>query len=187
MKRKPNISDASLVIEYQKGNKKTFAVLVKRWHLLFCKLAFFYVKDADVAKDIAQESWVTIHKKLDTIKEPEKCKSWAISVVNRKALDWLRKSNRERTKLQDFFNEFPRQKVDDKEDDEKLRIREQLLMGISKLSINQQEVIQLFYREGYSLKEISKIMATTVSVTKSRLFHAREKLKTILKDRNYEK
>lgn len=187
MKKEINISDSTLVVELQKGNKKVLPKLVKRWHLSFCKLAFFYVKDADVAKDIAQESWIVIINKISNLKEPEKCKSWAISIVNRKAIDWLRKVNRERAKLQSVYNESPKIEYQKGEDDEALKIRNQLLMGISKLSINQQEVIQLFYKQGYSLKEISSIMSTTVSVTKSRLFHAREKLKTILKNRTHEK
>lgn len=187
MKKEFKISDSDLVKSYQDGNKEALPVLVKRWHLLFCKIAFFYVKDTDVAKDIAQESWITIFKKLDSIKEPEKSKSWAISLVNRKALDWLRKSNRERLKLNSFYEENTNKTTEIHIEQDKTQIREQLLMGISKLSINQQQVIQLFYREGYTLKEISTIMSTNINITKSRLFHARERLKTILKHRNYEK
>ena len=48
-------------------------------------------------------------------------------------------------------------------------------------------VIRLFYKEGYILKEISAILAISIGTTKSRLFHTREKIKTILKHRNYER
>tara|TARA_R110002073_G_scaffold8207_1_gene45569 strand:- start:19731 stop:20288 length:558 start_codon:yes stop_codon:yes gene_type:complete len=184
MKKEINISDSALVIELQKGNKKVLPLLVKRWHLSFCKLAFFYVKDADVAKDIAQESWIVIIDKMNDLKEPGKCKSWAISIVNRKAIDWLRKTNRERAKLQSVFAE--RQKVQfEVEESNELKVKKQLILAISKLSVNQQQVIKLFYGQGYSLKEVSEIMNTTVGNTKSRLFHAREKLKTILKHKNH--
>ena len=187
MKKEITISDSVLVAAYQKGNKNVLPLLVERWHLLFCKLAFFYVKDADIAKDIAQESWIVIIHKMKDLRSPEKCKSWAISIVNRKAIDCLRKTNRERVKLESIYNESSATGYQENIDDEALKIKIQLLKGISQLSINQQEVIQLFYKQGYSLKEISTIMSTTVSVTKSRLFHAREKLKTILKHRTHEK
>lgn len=185
MKKESTISDASLVIAYQKGDQKVIPILVKRWHLTFCKLAFFYVKNADVAKDIAQESWIVIMNKMLDVKDPEKCKSWAISIVNRKAIDWLRSSNRERIKLQSLYAERPRTQFES-DDDNVLKVKKQLIIAISSLSNNQQQVIKLFYGQGYSLKEIGKIMNTTVGKTKSRLFHAREKLKTILKNRNYE-
>lgn len=186
MKKETNISDSSLVNAYQNGDEEVLPLLVKRWHLSFCKLAFFYVKDADVAKDIAQESWMTIFKKLKGLKDPEKCKSWAISIVNRKAIDWLRNATRERVKLQSIFDEKPRVQIETNEDDA-LKVKKELRMAIKKLSINQQQVITLFYQQGYSLKEIAEIMNTTVGNTKSRLFHAREKLKTILKNTNNEK
>lgn len=186
MKKETNISDSSLVNAYQNGDEEVLPLLVKRWHLSFCKLAFFYVKDADVAKDIAQESWMTIFKKLKGLKDPEKCKSWAISIVNRKAIDWLRNATRERVKLQSIFDEKPRVQIETNEDDA-LKVKKELRMAIKKISINQQQVITLFYQQGYSLKEIAEIMNTTVGNTKSRLFHAREKLKTILKNTNNEK
>ncbi len=46
--------DARLVEDFQSGNNEALAALVKRWHLLFCKKAFWIVKDADLSKDIAQ-------------------------------------------------------------------------------------------------------------------------------------
>ena len=180
MKKEPNISDASLVLAYQKGDQKVLPILVKRWHISFCKLAFFYVKDADVAKDIAQESWMVIIKKIQSLKDVNKCKSWAISIVNRKAIDWLRSSNRERQKLQRVFEESPKIQQE-KEEDERLAAKKKLILAIDQLSENQQQVVKLFYGQGYSLKEISEIMNTTVGNTKSRLFHAREKLKSIIK------
>lgn len=185
MNKERIISDASLVIAYQNGDKKVIPILVKRWHVTFCKLAFFYVKNADVAKDIAQESWIVILDKMDDIKDPEKCKSWAISIVNRKAIDWLRNYNRERIKLQSVFAERPKIEIETEVCNE-LKIKKQLILAIEKLSVKQQQVIKLFYGQGYSLKEIGEIMNTTAGNSKSRLFHAREKLKTILKDKNYE-
>ena len=53
--------------------------------------------------------------------------------------------------------------------------------AISELSENQQMVLRLFYKEDYSLNEMSDILEISVGTVKSRLFHAREELKTILK------
>lgn len=186
MKKESNISDASLVEAYQKGNQKVLPVLVKRWHISFCKIAFFYVKDRDIAKDIAQESWVVIIHKIQHLQDPEKCKSWATSIVNRKAIDWLRSSNRERKKLQTVFDESPKIQLENNEENN-LKVKKRLILAINELSIHQQQVIKLFYGQNYSLKEIAEIMNTTVGNSKSRLFHAREKLKTILKNTYNEK
>ena len=58
--------DGLLVLQSQNGDKKAFSILVKRWHLKFCKQAFWYVKDTDIAKDIAQDCWTIIVKRINT-------------------------------------------------------------------------------------------------------------------------
>mgnify|MGYP005998406533 CR=1 FL=1 len=182
MKDKNNLSDKELVLEYQSGNKKVISVLVKKWHLQFCKLAFWYVKDADVAKDIAQESWKTILKKLENLENPAQFKSWSIRIVNRKAIDYLRANKRVEKKHQQFYKENVKVTITD-EFDSRNDLKIKLLKAIQKLSREQQTVVKLFYTESYSLKEISELLNVSIGTAKSRLFHAREKLKSILKNK----
>lgn len=185
MNKTNNLSDVVLIEKYQKGDVNALNHLVKRWHLKFCNLAFWIVKDADTAKDIAQESWTIIIHKLETLQEPEKFKSWAISIVNRRAIDYLRAKKREQNKLIHHFNES--EKTISFSETGNSTIQKALLKSIEKLSIEHQMAIRLFYKESYTLKEISEILQISVGTTKSRLFHAREKLKTILKHDNYER
>ena len=184
MKDNNNLSDKDLVIQYQQGNKKVISLLVKKWHLQFCKLAFWYVKDADLAKDIAQESWQIILNKLDKLENPERFKSWSISIVNRKAIDYLRFNKRVEKKHQDYYKENKLNSIIDiKNDNEELK--KKLLKAIHMLSNDQQVVVRLFYTENYTLKEISRLLNISIGTAKSRLFHSREKLKSILKNRNH--
>jgi RNA polymerase sigma factor (sigma-70 family) len=186
MNKTNNLSDAVLIEKYQKGDINALNHLVKKWHLQFCNSAFFILKDADVAKDIAQESWTVIINKLDKLQEPEKFKSWAKSIVNRKAIDFIRAKNKERNKLVQHFNESEN-KVLFSEVDDNTAIKKALLESIEKLSLNHQMVLRLFYKENYSLKEISEVLKISMGTTKSRLFHARETLKRKLKHQHYEK
>jgi RNA polymerase sigma-70 factor (ECF subfamily) len=180
MRKKDHISDAQLVVNYRNGDQKAIAILVKRWHQTFCKVAYRYTKDGDVAKDIAQESWRIILNKLIAIEHPEKFKSWAVRIVTRRSLDWLRTQHREQTKLHDLYQESSTattETTNDQKDDRKRA----LLLALSKLSTKQQYTIRLFYLENYSLKEIAEITKVSIGTAKSRLFKAREKLKSILK------
>lgn len=175
--------DAKLVEAFQSGNKEALATLVQRWHLQFCKKAYWIVKDADVSKDIAQDSWTTIIDKINTLKNTNSFGSWALRIVYSKSLDALRQKNKERIKQQEFAKDEA-SIVEDYKDDNQLKSK--LLKAIQNLSEQQQLVIKLFYVEDYSIKEISKTLKISVGTVKSRLFHAREKLKQYLKHRNYE-
>lgn len=180
MRKDKNISDASLIDNYLKGDVKSFAVLVKRWHQTFCKLAYWYVKDTDLAKDVAQECWTVIMSKVGTLEDPEKFKSWAISLVNRKSIDCLRNKNRERLKLSEYHQDKIRV-IEEDQDHTKEKKKLVLLKGIQQLSTDQQYLIRLFYVENYSLKEIAAILKISEGTVKSRLFKTREKLKKLIK------
>ncbi len=175
--------DTKLVEAYQSGNKEALAGLVKRWHLLFCKKAFWIVKDADLSKDIAQESWQTIMNKIDTLKDTSSFGAWALRIVYSKSLDVIRKSTKERLKKDVYIKEQPSE-TDEEIDNTELKV--ELLKNIRALPINQQHVIRLFYVEDYSLLEIGDLLEISVGTVKSRLFHAREKLKQTLKHKHYE-
>lgn len=185
-KKTKNISDAKLVISYQSGDEKAFAILVKRWHLQFCKFAHWYVKDADMAKDIAQESWTTIYKKLHTLQQPERFKSWAISIVNRKAIDRIRAINREQHKLHVFYKDNVENASEIEVELDKNSTKLFLKQALEKLPNQQKVIVNLFYTQEYSQKEISELLGISIGTAKSRLFHAREKLKSVLKNKNYE-
>jgi len=175
--------DEKLVKAYKAGDKKALAELVKRWHKLFCDKAYWLVKDKDVAKDIAQDSWTIIIDKIDGLKEPKQFKYWAYRIVCNKATDWLRLQTKKRKHTLGYDIEIESEETKYSENEQ---LKQALLKTINQLPINQKTVVRLFYIESYSLKQISKLLDISVGTAKSRLFHAREKLKTILKNTDYE-
>lgn len=184
MQEKKLVSDTDLVQQYQSGDAKALQELVKRWHVNFCNRAYWLTKDADVSKDIAQDTWKTIMHKLKDLKDPSSFSSWAIRIVYNKSFDALKKKHKEFRNIIQFQNE---QSAYEEVNDERATLKIQLFEAIQNLSERHQMVIRLFYLEAYSLKEISKTLHISIGTTKSRLFHAREKLKTTLKNRNYGK
>lgn len=180
MKNKQDPSDGFLVQQFRRGDSTGLHLLVKRYHRIFCERAFWITKDKAIAKDIAQESWLKIMDKLHTLKEAERFKSWALRIVYTKSIDNLKNQNRNRVQIKtvEKFGIEVQQNTDDPN-----QIHLELLQSINKLSKEKQDIIRLFYTEEYSLKEISSFLRIPVGTVKSRLFKAREKLKTILKNR----
>lgn len=177
MKNTDKTFDGLLVLEYQTGNSKALSLLVKRHHKRMCKQAYWYVKNVEASSDIVQDCWGVIVRKLISLKEPNSFKSWSTKIVIRKSLDYINKEKRKVNHLKEIYYES---KVKDEPLDKEREIK-QLLAGIKKLPKQQQLVLRLFYLEEHSLKEISSILEISVGTVKSRLYHAREKLKLILK------
>ncbi|MGB5430586.1 RNA polymerase sigma factor [Eudoraea sp.] len=175
------IFEGLLVLQYRSGNKKAFSLLVKRYNTKMCNHAYWFTYDKDIAKDIVQDSWGIILKKLPYLKKPNSFGSWAMQIVTRKSIDHLNKTSRVREKLKDYYEPIVDNDLDNKESD-----LIKVYGAIKGLPQDQQIVLRLFYLEEYSLKEISEILNKSAGTVKSRLYHAREKLKTILKNRNHE-
>jgi len=182
MNKSKEISDAELVIKYQSGDKKTLITLVTRWHKKFVSHAYWYTKNAELSKDIVQESWTVIIDKIDSLRQADKFGSWGLSIVTRKAIDSLREQSKYR-KL-DYYTEA--NLVDNKQVNTSL-LHNLVLKEIKRLPNEQQIVLKLFYVEGYKIHQISELLNIAKGTVKSRLFTAREKLKSILKIRNHER
>lgn len=180
MKQSNKIEDSWLIEQYRNGHKSAMALLVKRWHASFCKQAYRYTNDSDLAKDIAQDAWITIIKKIEALETPEKFGTWGISIVNRKSIDWFRKNKRtlekNKTLVSDKYDSLT--EVDRQENQQ---LKERLKKAITDLSEEQQVVIRLFYIESYGLQEISVLLNISKGTVKSRLYYAREQLKIIIK------
>ncbi|WP_452233122.1 RNA polymerase sigma factor [Lacinutrix sp. MEBiC02595] len=166
--------DAQLVEAFQSGKKEALTILVKRWHLIFCEKAFWLVKDADIAKDIAQDSWQTIIAKIETLRDASSFGSWALRIVYSKSLDVLRRKNNERFKNEEYAKD---RDIIAEDVSDSTSLKKKLLRAIQDLPEQQQLVIKLFYLEEYTLKEISEALDISPGTTKSRLFYAREKLR----------
>ncbi len=188
MNKTEKIFDGLLVLQCQNGDKKAFSLLVKRWHNKLCKQAFFYTKDIDISKDLAQDSWNVIIKRIEDLKEPNSFGSWALTIVNRKAIDWLRQHKKNEEKLYAYYEnshinydtEINNNHIEDGNNNITDDTAKIVLNIIKKLPKNQQIILTLFYVEEYSILEISNILTISKGTVKSRLFYAREKLKSHL-------
>ncbi|WP_111684235.1 RNA polymerase sigma factor [Winogradskyella tangerina] len=176
-------TDEALILKFKAGNKEALAILVKRWHRPFCNKAYWITRDKSAAKDIAQDSWSTIIQKIESLDEPKKFKYWAYRIVCNKSTDWLRLQSKN-VRFSEGYNLQANPTKKDHSADEHLK--KLLLDAINNLPQNQKMVVRLFYLKSYSLKQISDLLNISIGTTKSRLFHAREKLKTTLKHKNYE-
>jgi len=170
-------TDRTIILEYRGGNSSKLSVLVKRYHRTLCEKAYWITKDKELAKDIAQESWITILNKLHTLKDVDKFKNWALRIIYTKAIDSIKLKKIEKN-LSDFRTVFTIEQQSD--GNEKSLLLTKILKAIKKLPEDKQNIIRLFYHEDYSITEIATFLDIPIGTVKSRLFKAREKLKSLL-------
>jgi RNA polymerase sigma-70 factor (ECF subfamily) len=171
--------DKKLIDECRGGNLNNFRKLVELTSPFAFSVAFRMLGDEDLAKDIVQETLVTIWQKLKKIKSAESYKTWIYRIVVNKCYDQLRKRKRNPefvaddqtwALISDNIFEGPSADLENKETAKIIT----LLTG--RLSPKQKAVFILSDLEEMSNDEISEITGMSKSGIKANLHYARKNI-----------
>ncbi|MHC4519709.1 MAG: RNA polymerase sigma factor [Planctomycetota bacterium] len=168
-KASEQIIDEILVLDSQAGRTKAMEALVSRWHRRLWQHACRLVGDSDAAWDVTQQSWLTIIKGLRNLREPAHFKAWAYRITTSKAVDWIRKDQRQKHVRIEALRSQPSEAARD------AGVKELL----EKLDVKKKVVLSLYYFEQLNVTEISTALKISKGTVRSRLHRAREELKDL--------
>ncbi len=131
-----------------------------------------HIKDRDAAKDIVQDTFEKMWRKLNDI-DAQKSKSYLFTTGYHTLIDYTR-----RQKKQGDFSEVNESKLS--HDRSYNDIREVLNRALEKLPEIQKTVVLLRDYEGYDYAEIGTITNLTESQVKVYIFRARQTLKNYI-------
>lgn len=170
-KRSDKVLDEWLVLRAQDGDKRSLALLVKRWHKKLIAYAYHKTSNMEEAKDIVQDSWQAIVKQVYILQDPAKFRVWAYRIVNNKAVSRIREKQKERKV--NIGMELEQTEVEPEMDFGPVR------KAVQQLPDKERTILTLFYQNDYTIKEIAEILRISQGTVKSRLFYARKKVKEI--------
>lgn len=173
------IFDELLVIKCQDQDQKAYDLLWKRWQPRILKWSFGFINDPDVAREIAQESWVSIHKGISKLKDPALFRFWVYKIVQRRSADWIRREQRKRKSIEEVRHEAVVVEEDATSTTDPV---DNMLLAIKALPEGHQQILRLFYLEKVPVKVLSRMLKLPQGTVKSRLYYAREQLKKQLKE-----
>ena len=131
-----------------------------------------HIKDADVAKDIVQDTYEKIWRKVNDI-ESTNAKSYLFTTAQRTLIDYTRKA-----KKQAGYTEAVEQQLN--HSCQYTDIKEILNFALDQLPEIQKSVILLRDYEGYNYAEIGNITQLSESQVKVYIFRARAFLKNYI-------
>jgi RNA polymerase sigma-70 factor (ECF subfamily) len=166
--------DEWLVVEAQAGDRQAAERLYRRWNPRLARAARRYGAGEEAALDLAQECWLAIFKGLSRVRDPARFRSYAFAVLHRRGADYLRGVMKDREAL--ASQPGAQLTRPDAPPGETLAIRQ----AFASLPPDQRLAAHLFFIEGLTLREIAEVQSIPEGTAKSRLFHARRKLKQAL-------
>jgi RNA polymerase sigma factor (sigma-70 family) len=168
-----------LAIRCQLGEPAAFDELVERWHKPLWRYIRRISDRDDVADELLQETWLRVLRGIVQLRNPRDLTAWMFGIARRVLMDRLRDKYKQPVSMEESFEaaSFSSEEVNDGED------IEELLHEVNQLSWPQRELLTLYYLDGLSVDEISRVLNVATGTVKSRLYNARKTLKQrILKE-----
>jgi RNA polymerase sigma-70 factor (ECF subfamily) len=132
--------------------------------------------DLDLAADIAQEVWIQIFKALPQYRGDSQFGTWAHRIAVNRTLNALRKTRR----LAKIETPVEEDSATVEPNPERALLLQTIESAATKLSPGARAVFMLHDVEGYTHEEIAERLGITSGGSKSQLFKARAKLRTLL-------
>ena len=190
-----SMDESELINEVKAGKATAFKTLVEQYQDRVINTCYGFVRDKEDARDVAQDVFIEIYQSLENFREEAKLSTWIYRISVTKSLDFLRRKNRKK-RMGQFKRLFS---IDDMAERlaqpsgsnpdinvEKMERDRILQQAIDRLPENQKIAITLSKYEGFSNKEISEIMNTSISSVESLIHRAKVNLKKKLY-RHYDK
>jgi len=173
----------SSVVEKCKANDRAAQLQLYRKYCdgMFI-VAMRFVKNADDAEDVLQESFIKAFQKIHQFKGDVTFGAWLKRIVVNKSIDFL-KLKKEKISL----NEDNMHVVveDDNWNVSSTISIEQVRYAIDELQDKYKYVVLMFLVEGYDHQEIAQVLNISESACRTRLSRGKSYLKELLKGNNY--
>jgi RNA polymerase sigma-70 factor (ECF subfamily) len=169
------VLDEYLVLLARDGSREAFDHLVRRWMPRLVRYTTRTMGEPELARDIAQETWVAVIRGLKRLDDTSQFRAWLYRVAHRKCVDAIRGNQRHRRLIARAQAE-PEEQTSASSPASTREIAG-LAGAISQLPPEQRDVVHLFYGEELSIAEVAAVLKVPGGTVKSRLHHARETLK----------
>lgn len=157
--------------------QQEFKVLFESHFAEVRKYVFYRSGDADVATDIAQETFLKIWEKQNSI-QPEKVKGLLFKIANELFISYYRKEKRSFK----FFNSFVFENKTQSPEEELAfkQLKESYSNSLKKLNEKQRTVFLLSRAENLKYTEIAEMLGISVKAVEKRMKNALEQLRNLL-------
>jgi len=176
---------ALLVVKAQQGNGTAFEQLFDRFHKEVYRMVFYRTRSQQDAEDLTQEIFIRAYKKISSLKEADRFRTWLFSIAYNRVRDFYRKK-----RIQNFFSlsdldedALERYSSHDRENPVPIQnlikqdFWKQVEKFLERLSKMEKEVFLLRFLDQLMIAEISRVLKQSESSVKTHLYRALVKFK----------
>jgi RNA polymerase sigma-70 factor, ECF subfamily len=172
-----NEGELRLLRKVAMGDRQAFQTLYVSYHRRLARFLTRMTRRYDVAEEIINDTLWVVWCKAAEFRGDSQVSTWIMGIAYRRALKTLKR-------VQAANREASLEMVDEQPGAANaLEVSEQhewIERALGQLPVEQRMAIELTYFLGHSCEEIATIMECPVNTVKTRMFHARRKLRVLL-------
>ena len=173
--------EATLMSRVQAREEDAFQELFSRFRPTIFRTALRILKEEHSAEDALQETFINVYRAADKFRGDSKIGTWVNRIAINVCLEMLRKNKKHRQRTDEDISddrslEAPRSSLP-YEKARRAEVRERVEAALGRLGKKHSSVVRLHDLEGFTIREIAKILDVAEGTVKSRLFYGREELR----------
>ena len=169
-------SDRRLLDRVVEGDREAFRELYIVYHRRLARFLVRLTRRYEIAEEVINDTLMVVWRKARDFRGDSRISTWIMGIAYRRALKTLRSRGHQLLDAVPLDSE-PLVAPDELGDSE---IADWVLSGMQQLPTDQRLALEFAYGYGHSCEEIALIMDCPVNTVKTRLFHARTKLRALL-------
>ncbi len=166
------VAEHLLVLRAQLRDHAAFQALMQLYERRILYYIHRLVDDPEAALDVAQDVWLTVYQKLQSLRSPEAFRVWLFRVAYHQATTAARRGRR-RVEVQEELAEaeLATESWDELSQFDDAGLVHRALAGIS---VAHREVLALRFLEDLSINEIAEVVGCNQATAKTRLHYAKK-------------
>jgi len=169
--------ELSLIGRVAAGDIEAFKTLYGAYQRRLFAYALKMLNDPGAAEEMCNDVLLEVWRQAGQFRGQSKLSTWVFGIAHNKALNALRKSAPGTDLTLSNATMTPDDRPGPEAEAERRDTREMIGAALSKLPREQREVVELTFYHGFSYGEIAQIVNCPAGTVKTRMFHAKQKLR----------
>jgi RNA polymerase sigma factor (sigma-70 family) len=174
------VDDNELIRRICESDHNALEILYKRYYQRILRFSYRMTRRLDQVEEIINDVMMVVWNKASTFNHEAKVSTWILGIAYKKCL----KSISERNQYEHVDLDEVEELIPGVQDHgmTTVELDDWLVVALGKLPADQRAVLELTYHQGMSYKEIAVVMDCPENTVKTRMFHARKKVQSMMPD-----
>ena len=170
-------ADRALLRRISSGDRDAFRDLYLRYHRRLARFLARLTRGREDAEEVINDTLWIVWQRASDFRGASRVSTWIIGIAYRRALKLIRRAATH-ARVMALEQSDGESTTDDSQ--EATSNRQLVELALGQLPLEQRLVLEFTYYLDYSCDEIAEIMECPVNTVKTRMFHARRKLRTFV-------